>query len=263
MVVCLSFGLAQAQEMIIDGTFDSDNGAWLVEANDGGDLFFEMADGHGHIEIDGIGSNPWSMQLKQKLTVVNGKKYDISFDIKSNGADSIGVWIQQDHPSFILVDEKTFHPTADWQTFSYTSAEWDENDDTDAKLTFVFKEVEVGNEIWIDNVSMSEEGTLIGIKEDFASQPLEFSLSQNYPNPFNPTTTIGYNIPKANYVVLKVYDVQGKEITTLVNGLKSSGQHQISWDGKDKNGLNVASGIYLYKLIAGDVVKSNKMLLVK
>ena len=93
--------------------------------------------------------------------------------------------------------------------------------------------------------------------------PEGYQLNQNYPNPFNPTTTISYNIPQANHVVLKVYDIQGKEITTLVNEQKSSGQHHISWDGKDNNGLNVTSGLYVYKLIAGDVVKSNKMILVK
>ena len=93
--------------------------------------------------------------------------------------------------------------------------------------------------------------------------PEGYQLNQNYPNPFNPITTISYNIPQANHVVLKVYDLQGKEITTLVNELKSSGQHHISWNGKDNKGLNVTSGLYVYKLIAGDVVKSNKMLLVK
>ncbi len=93
--------------------------------------------------------------------------------------------------------------------------------------------------------------------------PAEFKLAQNYPNPFNPITTIRYEIPEQvrndkNNVSLKVYDILGNEITTLVNGQKSAGEYQVQF-----NGTNLSSGIYYYQLVVGDFVKTNKMILLK
>ena len=93
--------------------------------------------------------------------------------------------------------------------------------------------------------------------------PLKFSLEQNYPNPFNPTTTIKFSIPAvgtrlALSVQLKVYDVLGKEIATLVNEEKPAGSYNIEF-----NGFNLASGIYYYQLRAGEFVETKKMLLLK
>jgi hypothetical protein len=153
---------------------------------------------------------------------------------------------------------------------------WDVSESTDIDIEEMGEDVYIGLgvcahdgnsgtlcEVTFANVVV-DPGDVTTIEEPSAFvSPDEYQLNQNYPNPFNPTTTISYNIPKANHVVLKVYDIQGKEITTLVNEQKSSGQHHISWDGKDNNSLNVTSGVYVYRLIAGDVVKSNKMILVK
>jgi hypothetical protein len=88
--------------------------------------------------------------------------------------------------------------------------------------------------------------------------PGQFSLSQNYPNPFNPSTTIYYSLPKSANVKLTVFDVLGNEVTTLVNENKLGGTHKI-----DFNAGNLASGIYFYKLIAGDYVEVRKMTLIK
>jgi hypothetical protein len=88
--------------------------------------------------------------------------------------------------------------------------------------------------------------------------PQEFSLSPNYPNPFNPATTIEYNLPKAARVQLKVYNVLGQEVATLVDGIVTAGQHSVSF-----NASNLASGIYLYKIAAGTFVSTRKMVLVK
>lgn len=75
----------------------------------------------------------------------------------------------------------------------------------------------------------------------------DYSLSQNYPNPFNPVTTISYQIPTDGFVTLKVYDVLGKEVATLVNGQKLSGSYIVQFDGS-----NLSSGIYFYKISVGD-----------
>ncbi len=94
--------------------------------------------------------------------------------------------------------------------------------------------------------------------EDNLSLPVEYSLSQNYPNPFNPTTTINYQIPEISFVTLKIYDVLGNEITTLVNEEKPSGYYEIGF-----NASSLASGIYFYSLQTGSFVETKKMVLMK
>ena len=90
------------------------------------------------------------------------------------------------------------------------------------------------------------------------SLPTKFELWQNYPNPFNPTTTIQYAVPKAEHITLKVYDELGNEVTTLVNENKEAGQYRVSF-----NGSNFASGIYFYRITAGDFTEVKKLMLLK
>lgn len=88
--------------------------------------------------------------------------------------------------------------------------------------------------------------------------PSSYNLSQNYPNPFNPTTRIMYSIPKMGLVKLRIFDILGKEVMTLVNEIKTAGDYGIDFDGR-----SLSSGIYFYKLEAGDFVATKKMMLVK
>ncbi|MDW8438824.1 MAG: T9SS type A sorting domain-containing protein, partial [Chloroherpetonaceae bacterium] len=85
-----------------------------------------------------------------------------------------------------------------------------------------------------------------------------YELAQNYPNPFNPMTTIRYQIPEAGFVSLKVYDVLGKEVATLVNGVKEAGSHWVTFNAK-----GLASGVYFYRLQAGAFAETRKMMLVR
>ncbi len=88
--------------------------------------------------------------------------------------------------------------------------------------------------------------------------PVAFSLEQNYPNPFNPATMIKFNIPEATNVSLKIYDVLGNEIATLLNEEKNKGSYEVNF-----NATNLSSGIYFYKLEAGNFVQTRKMILMK
>lgn len=98
---------------------------------------------------------------------------------------------------------------------------------------------------------------LVNIKPT-AEIPKSYDLSQNYPNPFNPTTKISYTIPKTGLVILKVYDILGKEIATLVNEVKNTGSYIIEF-----NGSNLSSGTYFYRLQADDFVSIKKMMFIK
>lgn len=88
--------------------------------------------------------------------------------------------------------------------------------------------------------------------------PTEYVLSQNFPNPFNPTTKIEYNVPELSFVILKVYDVLGNEIGTLVNEEKPIGRYKIEF-----NATTLPSGIYFYRLQAGNFIETKKMILLR
>jgi flagellar hook assembly protein FlgD len=96
-----------------------------------------------------------------------------------------------------------------------------------------------------------------------ASTPERFSLSQNYPNPFNPETEISYALPNACHVELLVYNLLGQKVRTLLDEHQAAGHKTIHWDGTDEKGSKVASGIYFYKIQAGEFTGARKMILMK
>ena len=100
--------------------------------------------------------------------------------------------------------------------------------------------------------------TLVSIDNQEYNIPNEFTLLQNYPNPFNPVTTIEYSLPKASEVLVTVYNVLGEEVTRLVENTQLAGHHRVIW-----NASKVASGIYFYRLQAGEFVQTRKMIYLK
>jgi FlgD Ig-like domain len=95
--------------------------------------------------------------------------------------------------------------------------------------------------------------------------PKAFSLAQNMPNPFNPSTTITYSVPLSNaeHVTLKVYDIRGKSVRTLVDRVVGPGMHSVFWHGDNDSGRQVGSGVYFYRLKAGKFSQTRKMVLLK
>ncbi len=106
------------------------------------------------------------------------------------------------------------------------------------------------------NVSSKTETTKAGLNK--TGTPDKFALNQNYPNPFNPVTHINYELPVTNYVTLKIYDMMGKEVSELVNTNQKAGSYSVTFDAS-----KLSSGVYYYKIQAGDFVDTKKMLLVK
>ncbi len=93
--------------------------------------------------------------------------------------------------------------------------------------------------------------------------PLSFELEQNYPNPFNPETVIGFTLPITSDVELTIYNLLGQKVQTYKSTQQTAGYHEIIWDGHDKQGTSVASGIYFYRLTADDKSETKKMVLVR
>jgi hypothetical protein len=112
---------------------------------------------------------------------------------------------------------------------------------------------------WYDGISYAKvgNGPLVGVSEE-RNVPQEFSLGQNYPNPFNPMTTIEYSLPVNGYVILKVYNLLGQEVATLVSKEMAAGSHRVNWNAQD-----LPSGVYLYKIMVGNYSKTNKMVLLR
>jgi hypothetical protein len=88
-------------------------------------------------------------------------------------------------------------------------------------------------------------------------------LKNNFPNPFNPETTIAYSVKEASPVSIEIYNVKGQLVKTLVNDAKEAGNHSVTWKGTDNNGRSVSSGIYYYKMIAGQYSSTKKMIMMK
>jgi hypothetical protein len=112
------------------------------------------------------------------------------------------------------------------------------------------------------NASISYEGGSllipVSIEEPSSEIPTVFALYQNYPNPFNPSTTIRYAVPRSSQVVVKIYDILGRQVAELVNDQRNAGEYSVIWDAR-----NFASGIYYYRMTAGDFVSVKKLVLMK
>ena len=110
----------------------------------------------------------------------------------------------------------------------------------------------------VKNIDFTSWMPYTGVEDKLGVRPLSLSLSQNYPNPFNPATLIEYSLKETSPVTLKVYDLMGREVVTLVSGVKPAGTHSVVFDGKD-----LPSGVYFYELRTGASSVVNKMVLMK
>ena len=138
---------------------------------------------------------------------------------------------------------------------------------TNAKLRFMCDASNNSDDVYIDEIefrglSSGAAGSQIQpitLNALNSNQPEVFELAQNYPNPFNPTTTIQYSLPEAAQVRLDIYNMTGQKVRTLVSGGMEAGLHSVQWDGTNEFGEKVTSGMYIYRIVAGDFVQTRKM----
>ena len=115
------------------------------------------------------------------------------------------------------------------------------------------------DQMYMDNYCHDPDASwLTGVTQNGNTVPTEYALSQNYPNPFNPSTKINFAIPTTGLVTMKIYDVLGKEVATLVNETKVAGTYSVNFDG-----TNLSSGVYFYRVEANDFVAVKRMMLIK
>ena len=109
----------------------------------------------------------------------------------------------------------------------------------------------------------SADAVVLDAPDEVLALPTEFAIAQNYPNPFNPTTNIKYQLPVDGFVKIKIFDMLGKEIKTLVNQDQKAGYYTLEWDATNNSGRKAASGVYFYQIEASNFKKTMKMMLMK
>ncbi len=127
-------------------------------------------------------------------------------------------------------------------------------------LTYYYEE-ESNGRIEAGTIHPEVEGTFFRLGDE--ALPTVYGLRQNSPNPFNPTTSISYSLPEPGYVTLSVYNVLGQNVRDLVSDYMEAGTHTVIWDGQNRLGELVASGVYFYRLKADDFERTRKMMLLK
>ena len=139
---------------------------------------------------------------------------------------------------------------------------WTYSNDNLPQSTEVYTTLIKGSDIYIGTYGFGifkrPISDLVGITKDENKIPSSFSLGQNYPNPFNPGTVISYALPSASHVKLTIYNTIGEAVKVLENGNRNAGNYSVEF-----NGAGLPSGIYIYKLEAGDFTQSRKMILLK
>jgi len=135
-------------------------------------------------------------------------------------------------------------------------ADFDDDGDTDIVACAFYDEKDIGHTVLYINPTWVPPGVM---DENINSNiPISLQLQQNYPNPFNASTSIQFELPQSEYVTLKIFNILGNEIHTLIDGYKSAGTHEITF-----NAHNMATGIYFYRLQAGSITETKKMLLLQ
>jgi len=200
------------------------------------------------------------------FSVDSAGDYSVFARLNCPDYDDDSFWVKMDDGTFTMYNGLV---TSGWEWKSFGEYVLTEGEHT---LTVGYREdgarldkICISNSIYAP-IGMGEEAeNLCEISSVIHSLegPDHYVLEQNYPNPFNPKTHIEFSIMEPANIILKIYDILGHEVTTLVNEHLDTGVHQVSWDAKNSNGKQVVSGTYFYRLAAGDRVISQKMLLLK
>jgi hypothetical protein len=188
------------------------------------------------------------------------------------------VWETSQFPEFETISHIVEHQNVFWAMVKnaiYKSADygvtWEKQMTTTSNTEIKFASF-VSNENGTTGWAVGSYGFIAKYSNDLITdvesdktqtRVTDFILWQNYPNPFNPTTEIRFTVPVLTHVSLKIYNLMGQQIATLTDAEKPSGTYAVSWDGKNRNGRAVSSGIYFYRLETNDFCKARKMLLIR
>ncbi|MDR3627255.1 MAG: T9SS type A sorting domain-containing protein, partial [Ignavibacteriaceae bacterium] len=199
----------------------------------------------------------WNTTKNEQVNLlVFDRNYALTNDPTRNGfsvwntVDRVYTWVVNTKYSTAVINPSS-SVVADSATWSWVFFASKFNTGDDIKITYI-NPIQIGK----DSFTFTVPGAVTSVKD--VKTIKNFSLSQNYPNPFNPSTRIEYSLPKSEHVTLKVYDILGREVATLVNENKQTGSYSIQF-----NAGKFASGVYIYRIQAGSFTQTKKLLLLK
>jgi hypothetical protein len=226
-------------------------------------LGFMPADGHALTDADFMGT--WEGEYTS--TTFGGSQFNLTLDLQNNGfyTDSSGHLM----PPYYYPDTQNWEFDAAtnrlhfWYLDTVYAGQYFYQHFYYEIVSYTGNTVEMHYNFWDDPEPHPQAGTIVLSRSGVADAPEDrlprvATLGKNYPNPFNPSTTIAFTMPREGHVSLKVFDVRGREIATLVDGTLPEGEHRHQW-----NAGGVSDGVYLYQLRVGDTVETRKMTLVK
>ena len=222
------------------GVKDNDNGSYMV--------FNE------HKRITSIGPVVYDTN---RITRIIGSRFQLKLSLKNEGniatASGITAEVTTTDPSVMDITIVDKNPTdiPAGQTIEILQNFTTQITGSPDTLRFYVKIYSNGYHFWSDDVISS-------IKQINQELPKKFSLSQNYPNPFNPKTIINYELPITNYVDISIYNVLGQKVATLVNGKQQAGFYTVEWEAH-----GMASGVYYYRLVAGEYMNTKKLVILR
>jgi len=266
-------GLGSMNELSASVTIDAENNWW---GHTSGPTHAGNPSGTGDVVSDGFDYDPWLSTLWENDNTCNPPTainlssfyaYLVDDEVQilwSTGAEpnNIGFNIYRsadENGDYLKVNDNLILAEGD----AVTGASYSFIDRPAQAGTYYYKLQDVGIDgqatfhgpIEVAGVTSVEDGSVIN--------PEKYQLFQNHPNPFNPNTEIRFTIPNAGLVSIKIYDMQGKLVRNLVSERKAAGSYTVSWDSRDENGIKITSGVYFYRIDAGEFTMSKKMILMK
>jgi hypothetical protein len=181
----------------------------------------------------------------------------VSFTALTNGTNILLNWETATEVNNYGFNIETRLENLEWKTIGFVQGHGNSN--SQKQYLFVYKNPPCGkNQFRLKQIDLDGSLTYSGIVDFYIEAPNQFIVYQNYPNPFNPTTTITYSLTKDSFVTLKIFNELGREVKTLVSENKLPGKYEVKFDGK-----NLSSGVYFYKITAGDFTDTKKLIILK
>jgi hypothetical protein len=266
------------QDTIVIGFEDFENGLWAWQSDSAGTWGVESVEPYsGQLRLaDSPGGLPQpetvsTLTYRYPLDLSTTDYMELSFWVQSSlrfGKDFCYVEVSADSGETWTVLEQLAGKKASWKQVVVEMTET-VGSGFEHVLLRLRLETQSGdiNEnfpgVFMDDISLREDVAVTADQPQVEAVPEYFALEQNYPNPFNPSTHIAYQMPQTEWVSLEIYNTLGQRIRTLVDRSQNAGYHEVVWNGTDDTGHVVASGMYFYRLRAGNFNQIHKLLLLK
>ena len=244
-----------ALNQLINPDFFEGDAAWNLNTLSSAEAQGAVEDGVYTVSISNGGANIWDIHLGQNgLMIENGFEYLVSFDAYAEFPRQISAMVGKNgEPWTVYSEDQLISLTTERQTYTYSFAM---TEPTDLQSRLGFDIGGNGNNVYFDNVLLRKVEATNTSSDHTTSPGKSAHLLQNYPNPFHLETSFHYVLNEPANMTLKLFNISGQEVGTIVSGFQQKGDHQISWRA---DGL--AAGIYFYRLEAGESLETRKLIL--